>query len=130
MPGLGLHTPKNTSDRRRQIMSNNNHLIDPADSVLLMVDHQSGLLQVVEDVNIRELRTRVAALTKAATLSDVPVITTASVPEGPNGPLIPEVFENAPDAIYVPRQGQINAWDAENFREAIERTGRRTLIIA
>src|SRR6201986_3036700 len=105
MPGLGLHPPQNQSDRRSQIMSNN-HLTDPADSVLLMVDHQSGLLQVVEDVNIRELRTRVAALTKAATLSDVPVITTASVPEGPNGPLIPEVFENAPDAIYVPRQGQ------------------------
>jgi nicotinamidase-related amidase len=111
-------------------MTNNHHLIDPADSVLLMVDHQSGLLQVVGDVSIRELRIRVAALTKAANLSDVPVITTASVPEGPNGPLIPEVFDNAPDAVYVARQGQINAWDAENFREAIARTGRRTLIIA
>jgi hypothetical protein len=37
-------------------------LMRPADSVLLMVDHQSGLLQVVNDLSVRELRTQVAAL--------------------------------------------------------------------
>jgi isochorismate hydrolase len=58
-------------------------LIDPSDSVLLMVDHQRGLLQVVNDPSISELRTNVAVLTKAATLARVPVIATASVPEGP-----------------------------------------------
>ena len=105
-------------------------LIDPADSVLLMVDHQSGLLQVVNDLSIRELRTNVAVLSKAATLAGLPVIATASVPEGPNGPLLPEIFDNAPHATYVQRQGQINAWDVEGFRRAVEETGRRTLIVA
>jgi nicotinamidase-related amidase len=105
-------------------------LIDPTDSVLLMVDHQSGLLQVVNDLSIHELRTNVAVLTKAATLAGLPVIATASVPEGPNGPLLPEIFDNAPHATYVQRQGQINAWDVEGFRRAVEQTGRRTLIVA
>jgi nicotinamidase-related amidase len=112
------------------VTSKSTTLIDPSDSVLLMVDHQSGLLQVVNDLSIGELRTNVAGLTKAATLAGVPVIATASVPEGPNGPLLPEIFDNAPHAAYVPRQGQINAWDVEGFRRAVEATGRRTLIVA
>ena len=41
----------------------------------------------------------------------MPVITTASVPQGPNGPLIPEIHESAPHAKYVARKGEINAWD-------------------
>lgn len=105
-------------------------LIAPEDAVLLMVDHQSGLLQVVRDISIAELRMNVASVTKAATLAGVPVIATASVPSGTNGPLIPEVFDNAPHTTYVSRQGQINAWDVEGFRAAVEATGRKTLLIA
>ncbi|MGI5285622.1 isochorismatase family protein [Nonomuraea polychroma] len=111
-------------------MPANSGLIDPANAVVLLVDHQSGLLQIVNHVNVHELRNNVATLAKAATLADVPVIATASVPEGPNGPLIPEVFANAPKATYVRRQGQINAWDVEGFRHAVAETGRRTLLIA
>ncbi|MGW3624268.1 isochorismatase family protein [Streptomyces sp. NPDC000880] len=110
-------------------MSKNNGLIDAADSALLMVDHQSGLLQVVKDLSVNELRTNVAAISKAASLAGVPVIATASVPEGPNGPLVPEIFENAPHSVYVQRQGQINAWDVDGFRNAVAATGRRTLVI-
>jgi nicotinamidase-related amidase len=107
-----------------------NGLIDPNDAVLLLVDHQSGLLQVVADGSINDLRTNVAAVATAATLAKVPVVATASVPSGTNGPLIPEVFDNAPHAVYVARQGQINAWDVEGFRAAVAETGRKTLIIA
>ncbi|PPF56527.1 nicotinamidase [Clavibacter michiganensis] len=95
-----------------------------------MVDHQSGLLQVVRDSPIAELRNNVAALAKAASLAGVPVVATASVPAGTNGPLIPEIFENAPHTRYVSRQGQINAWDVDDFRDAVAATGRRTLVIA
>jgi nicotinamidase-related amidase len=65
-----------------------------------------------------------------ATLSKMPVITTASVPQGPNGPLIPEIHENAPHATYVARKGEINAWDNPDFVAAVKATGRKTLIIA
>lgn len=105
-------------------------LINPDDAVLLMVDHQSGLLQVVRDISIAELRTNVASVSKAASLAGVPVVATASVPAGTNGPLIPEVFANAPHTTYVSRQGQINAWDVDDFRAAVEATGRKTLLIA
>ena len=111
-------------------MTTSHGLLDSSDSVLLLVDHQSGLIQVVEDISHTALRTHVTALAKAATLSSVPVITTASVPEGPNGPLLPEVFDNAPDARYVSRHGEVNAWDVQEFRDAVRETGRRSVIVA
>ena len=111
-------------------MNGKNTLLDPADAALLLLDHQSGLLQTVKDVGVAELRTNVAVLAQLATLLDIPIITSASEPAGPNGPLISEIQQFAPDAVYVPRKGEINAWDNELFVQAVRETGKRTLIIA
>jgi nicotinamidase-related amidase len=108
----------------------NKWMIDPSDAVLLLVDHQSGLFQLVRDIDQPTLRHHVCALAKVARLAKIPTFTTASVPDGPNGPLIPEIHEYNPEAIYIPRTGQINAWDNPKWVEAIENTGRRTLLIA
>lgn len=105
-------------------------VIDPDDAVMLLIDHQSGLFQTVNDMPMPKLRAHAAALAKMATLAKMPVITTASVPQGPNGPLIPEIHENAPHAKYVARKGEINAWDNPDFVAAVKATGRKTLIIA
>jgi nicotinamidase-related amidase len=113
------------------VMSETNKwMIDPEDAVLLLVDHQSGLFQLVKDIELTELRANVTALAKVAHLAKVPTFTTASVPDGPNGPLIPEIHQYNPDAVYIPRTGQINAWDNPAWVEAIEKTGRKTLLIA
>lgn len=105
-------------------------VIDPSDAVMLLIDHQSGLLQTVNDMPVPTLRAHAAALAKMATLAKIPVITTASIPQGPNGPLIPEIHLNAPHARYVARTGEINAWDNPDFVAAVKATGRKTLIIA
>lgn len=105
-------------------------VIDPNDAVMLLIDHQSGLFQTVGDMPMPVLRNHAAALAKMATLTKMPVITTASVPQGPNGPLIPEIHGNAPHAQYVARRGEINAWDNPDFVAAVKATGRKTLIIA
>lgn len=105
-------------------------VIDPDDAVLLLIDHQSGLFQTVADMPMTTLRRHATALAKIATLANIPVITTASVPQGPNGPLIPEIHESAPHAKYVARKGEINAWDNPEFVAAVKATGRKTLIIA
>jgi isochorismate hydrolase len=84
----------------------------------------------VKDVPLAELRTNTVILAKVAKLAKVPLITTASVPTGPNGPLMHELKEVAPDATYVPRKGEISAWDNEDFVKAVKSTGRKTLVIA
>ncbi|MCR6850456.1 isochorismatase family protein [Bacillus sp. IBL03825] len=111
-------------------MTNKNVFIDPKDTALLLIDHQSGLFQTVKDMDVTSLRRNVIALAKLAKLVKLPTITTDSVPQGPNGPLIPEVNEILPDLVYVARNGEINAWDNPNFVKAVEATGKKTLIIA
>src|ERR1700688_665381 len=44
-----------------------------------------SLFQPVKDITVAELRAIVPALARIATLLNLPIITTASVPEGPNG---------------------------------------------
>jgi hypothetical protein len=63
---------------------------------MLLIDHQSGLFQAVGDMPMSELRGRAYALAKIAKLSKLPGVTTASVPQGLNGPMIFEIHENTP----------------------------------
>ena len=105
-------------------------LIDPTDTVLLLLDHQTGLFQNVKDIAVADLRRNTTALAKLAALIDLPLIITASIPEGPNGPLMPEIQQVAPHAVYVPRRGEVNAWDNALFVKTVRETGKKTLIIA
>lgn len=111
-------------------MSTNKWMIDPKDAVMLLIDHQSGLFQLVRDMELPILRSNVTALAKVAHLANIPTFTTASVPDGPNGPLIPEIHQFNPAAVYIPRTGQINAWDNPAWVKAIKETKRKTLLIA
>lgn len=105
-------------------------LLDPTDCAFLLLDHQTGLFQNVKDISITALRTNAAALARVAALHNIPVIITASVPEGPNGPLMPEIQQAAPDAVYVPRKGEVNAWDNALFVKTVRQTGKKTLVMA
>jgi nicotinamidase-related amidase len=105
-------------------------LLDPTDTVLLLLDHQAGLFQVVKDISVAELRANTTMLAKLGTLLKLPVITTASEPNGPNGPLMPEIHESAPHAVFVPRRGEVNAWDNQLFVNTVRETGKQTLIMA
>ena len=105
-------------------------LLDPSDTVILLMDHQAGLFQTVKDISVADLRANTTLIAKVATLLKIPVITTASEPNGPNGPLMPEIHQAAPHAVYVPRKGEVNAWDNDDFVNAVRATGKKTLIMA
>jgi len=44
--------------------------------------------------------------------------------------MLPEIKQTFPDAPYIARPGQINAWDNQDFVKAVEATGKQQLIIA
>ena len=100
------------------------------DAVVLLVDHQTGLISLVQDFSPNEFKNNVLALADVAKFFKLPTILTTSFEQGPNGPLVPELKEMFPDAPYIARPGQINAWDNEDFVKAIKATGRKQLIIA
>jgi nicotinamidase-related amidase len=104
--------------------------LEKDDATVLMIDHQSGLISLVQDYTPNEFKNNVLALADVAKFFQLPTVLTTSFEDGPNGPIVPELKEAFPDAAYIPRPGQINAWDNEDFVAAVKRTGRRQLIVA
>ncbi|MEE4303498.1 MAG: isochorismate family cysteine hydrolase YcaC [Wenzhouxiangella sp.] len=104
--------------------------LDRDNAAVLLVDHQTGLLSLVRDIEPDKFKNNVLALADLAKYFGLPTILTTSFEDGPNGPLVPELSEIFPDAPYIARPGQINAWDNEDFVEAVRATGKKQLIIA
>ena len=111
-------------------MSFTYHRIDKNNAAVLLVDHQAGLLSLVRDIEPDKFNNNVLALANAAKYFNLPTILTTSFEDGPNGPLMPQLIEMFPDAPYIARPGQINAWDNEDFVKAVKATGKKQLIIA
>jgi nicotinamidase-related amidase len=123
---------QNTSQAKSSVLATGGGamLLDPADTLVLLLDHQSGLFQTVKDIAVADLRRNVEMIARLCTLLKIPVITTASEPAGTNGPLMPEIHQFAPHAVYVPRKGEVNAWDNDDFVAEVRSTGRKTLVMA
>lgn len=100
------------------------------DAVVLFVDHQTGLTTLVQDYTPNEFKNNVLALANTAKFFDLPAVLTTSAEDGPNGPIIPELKEMFPNAAYIPRPGEINAWDNADFVKAVKATGRKQILIA
>lgn len=104
--------------------------LDRDDAALLLVDHQSGLISLVQDFSPGEFKNNVLAVAACGAYFELPTILTTSFEEGPNGPLVPELKETFSGAPYIARPGNINAWDNEDFVKAVKDTGKKQLIIA
>ena len=104
--------------------------LDKNNAAVLLVDHQTGLLSLVRHIDPDKVKNNVLALAAAAKYFNLPTILTTSFEQGPNGPLVPELKDMFPDAPFIARPGQINAWDNEDFVQAVKATGKKQLIIA
>lgn len=126
----GISNETSAQPSPRQPASAASVLLDPKDTIILLLDHQTGLFQTVKDIPIAELRANTVVLAKIAELAKAPILTTASEPNGTNGPLMTELATAAPNAKYIPRKGEVSAWDNEDFRRAVRTSGKKTLIMA
>ncbi|MDF2447478.1 MAG: hypothetical protein K0S46_2714 [Moraxellaceae bacterium] len=104
--------------------------LDRTNAAVLLVDHQAGLLSLVRDIEPDRFKNNVLALADLAKYFGLPTILTTSFESGPNGPLVPELKAIFPEAPYIARPGQINAWDNEDFVKAVKATGKKQLIVA
>lgn len=98
-------------------------------AVLAMIDHQTGLLVSCRDQDPHLMTENIKGLCNMAKTVGMPTITTASMPDGPNGPIMPEITEILGDTV-IERAGEINAWKSPEFKQAIEATGRKKIIMA
>lgn len=100
------------------------------DAAVLLVDHQAGLMSLVQDYSPDEFKNNVLALADIGKFFKLPTVLTTSFEDGPNGPILPELKAMFPQAPFIPRPGQINAWDDSDFVKAVKNTGRKQLLIA
>lgn len=100
------------------------------EAAVLLVDHQAGLVSLVQDYSPNEFKNNILALANAAKFFNLPTILTTSFENGPNGPIVSELKEIFPNVPYIARPGQINAWDNEDFVAAVKATGKKQLIVA
>ncbi len=98
-------------------------------AVLAMIDHQTGLLVNCRDQDPHLMTENIKGLCHLAKTVNMPSVITASMPDGPNGPIMPEITQVLGNDI-IERAGEINAWKNPEFKQAIESTGRKKIIMA
>lgn len=119
--------------------------------MVLVVDHQIGLFQLVRDFEPEEYRNNILAHAAIGKVFNLPTILTTSAETGvflihhsfilrvlttqflhvgPNGPLPKEIPAMHPEAPFIKRNGEVNAWDNQDFRNAVKATGKKQVIMA
>jgi len=101
-------------------------------SVMLLIDHQVGTMQLIKNIPLEAVKRNTLALAKTAKILNIPVVLTSSQEENVQGPLMPELQDILPEAFdkRIKRAGIVNAWNDPNFKQAVEDTQRKNLIMA
>ena len=106
------------------------HLLSPENSALVLIDYQPSLVAGTHSIERGVLVNNVVAMAKAARLYDLPtILSTIGVAAGYQEDTIPELREVLPGVAAIDRH-TVDAWDTPAFREAVEATGRRKIIMA
>ncbi|USP11870.1 isochorismatase family protein [Aeromonas dhakensis] len=103
-----------------------------SDSVLLLIDHQVGTMKLIQNIPFEVVKRNTLALAKAAKALGVPIVLTTGTETKFQGPLLPEFKELFPEEYEarIARGGIVNTWNDPEFRQAVEKTKRRNLIMA
>lgn len=104
-------------------------LLTPDNCAVILIDHQPQMAFGVQSIDRQTLINNVVGLAKAAKTFNVPTILTTVAAKTFSGDLFPQIQELFPDQEPIDRTS-MNSWDDEKFRAAVERTGRRKLVIA
>jgi nicotinamidase-related amidase len=98
----------------------------PDNAALVMIDHQVNFMLACQTLSAEALRTNVVGLAKTAALYELPTVTTGGYPADP---LIPEIGDILTNRTHIDRE-TINSWETPAFRDAVQATGRKKLIMA
>lgn len=106
-----------------------NVLLDPSQVAICLIDHEPQMFFGVEGANRDAVLNGVVGLAKTATVFDIPIILSTVEANTFSGPLVSKVQQVHPTLTPIDRT-TLNAWEAQNFKSAVEATGKKTLILA
>lgn len=103
-------------------------LYTPEDAAIVFIDHQPQMLFGVANIDRATLINNVTLLAKVAKEFKVPTVLTAVETESFSGYVWPQLLDVFPGQPVVERSS-MNSWDDGGFRQAIEVTGRKNIIM-
>lgn len=116
-----------TSYPRRDPVSD--QLLTPENSALLVIDYQPTQISSIQSMPHPELVKNVAMTINLANIYKVPIVlSTVNVATGRNADTIKALRDLMPDLTAIDRTN-INAWEDQDFVEAVKATGRKNLVI-
>ena len=104
-------------------------LITADNSAVVFIDHQPQMLFGVANIDRQQLINNVVMLAKGAKEFGLPAILTAVETESFSGYIWPQLMDVFPGQQPIERSS-MNSWDDPGFRNAVEATGKKNIIIA
>ncbi|MDO4680653.1 MAG: hydrolase [Aerococcus sp.] len=105
------------------------HLLTPENAAFIAIDYQPIQVQSIKSMDQEELVTNIVKTAQLAKLYQLPtILSTVNVESGDNKPQIEELSEVFPEIQPIDRT-TINSWEDDAFHEAVEKTGRKKLIM-
>ncbi len=98
-------------------------------ALLLLVDHQVGLVAGSRYPEPQDLRKNVVGLTRASKILGVPIVVTTTMSDGMFGPIFPELADLLKDQEIIDRT-MVNPFDEPRIPSSIKKTGRSKVIVA
>ncbi|HEY2051335.1 MAG TPA: hydrolase [Caulobacteraceae bacterium] len=104
-------------------------LLTPDNAVVAIIDLQPQMLFGVANLDRQSIINNNLVLAKAAKVFDVPVVLSTVETKSFSGNMWPQILAIFPDRTPIERSS-MNSWDDANFVAAIEKTGRRKIVLA
>jgi nicotinamidase-related amidase len=104
-------------------------LLTPDNSALVVIDFQPNQFQAVTSIDRELLLRNIVSVARIAKTFALPIVlSTVGVTTNGASPTVPELKEVLSDSAEFDRT-TLNAWEDVEFRRAVERTGRKKLIM-
>jgi nicotinamidase-related amidase len=104
-------------------------LLTPQNSALVVIDYQPSQFQTVTSIDHQVLTDNIVSVARLAKTFGLPVVlSTVGVNGRGQAPTIPELKAVLDQNVEIDRS-EINSWENDEFRDAVEATGRRKLIM-
>jgi nicotinamidase-related amidase len=114
------------ADRRNPVTD---RLLTPQNAALVLIDFQPGRLEPVASIDHGLLVDNIVSVARLAKTFELPIVlSTIDVAKGMT-PTLPSLKTALGPRLEIDRS-EINAWENAHFRHAVERTGRRKLVLA
>jgi len=113
----------------RVIQTTDKGLLTPNNCVVCLIDHQPQMNFGVASTDRDVLLNNTVMLAKAASVFKVPAILTTVAAEDFSGWMYPQILDVFPGQPVIDRT-TVNAWEDAQFRAAVEKTGRRNLVMS